>query len=120
MTVELYIIAISASILFLLVSIRFFRIAYAANEKSPRFLRRSDFLFKALGIYLYDLLIHVGEKINNFFKSIPQHVLHLIHDFLNFLSRKTKKWVDLVKGKNIQTNKGAVSLYLKKLDEDKR
>jgi hypothetical protein len=117
MTTELYIIAVSAVILTTLISIRYFKVAYARSDTSPRFLESSDDKVKDVTLHLQRTCLKISDGVSGFIKSIPHRLLHLIHIFLNFLSKKTKRWVDLVKGKNIQTNKGAVSLYLRQLED---
>lgn len=115
MLVEIILIGVSIIIMFLLISIRYFSLAYA--KSSSNFLYKSD---KKINSYFFGIkrfFNHLTESVTDFFKNIPHLLLNILNKILFKLYKKTKKLVDLIKGNKVPTNKGSVSLFLKRIEK---
>ena len=54
-----------------------------------------------------------------FTKKIPVHILKIVSNLHDYLYRRYGKHVDMIKGRNIPTNKGSVSFFVSAISEYK-
>lgn len=55
-----------------------------------------------------------------FVKNLPVRALHMVSNLHVFMHRKYGKHVDMIKGKNVPTNKGQVSFFVNSISEYKK
>ena len=112
---ELILIGISAVIVLLMVSVRYFKIAYAKTDGNS--FVRVDNKINSVWSWFRKIFMDTSDDIAELIKDIPHLSMHFLNRIFYRLYKKTKKIVDLIKGKRIKTDKGSVSIYLKSIDE---
>jgi hypothetical protein len=116
MLTELILGFISIVFVLFLVTMRYFSLAYAKGSSSM--LSKSDSKIVSLWSWIKRFCRETGQDISELFKDLPHIVLHFFQKLFYKLYKRTKKLVDLIKGNRIQTDKGSVSLYLKKIENN--
>lgn len=119
MTIEVYLILISFVLVALMISFRLFS-ANTGNSVTSGILFKTDRVLEKFILRFFKTSKRVGDSVSDFIKTLPHNILKFFHLMLVKLSKKTKRWVDLIQGKNIPRSKGAVSLYLQKIDKEEK
>ena len=118
MLIEIILITISVFLMIFLVSVRYLKIFYARNDNNS-FLIKTDKKIIVIWDWLRNFCINTINDFSELIKDIPHITLHFLNRIFYKLYKKTKKLIYGVKTKNIKTDGGAVSVYLKKIDSDK-
>jgi hypothetical protein len=113
-SIELILISISIFGILLLLLVRNFKLFYAKDSSTflgsvDRFLSRNIKTIKQTYLFLV-------KNISEFIKDIPHLFLDLINKVLYRSHKKTKKLVDVIRGNRIKSDRGSVSLYLKRIE----
>jgi len=115
MLTEFILIAVALLFIVLLISIRYFGLAYA-KDNSGNFFAKTDLKITKVSHFLKKLYVNTSRDLTELIKDLPHITLHIINQIFYKLYKKTKKLVDLIKGHRIKTDKGSVSIYLKRIE----
>jgi hypothetical protein len=113
MLIEFILIGISIVFILFLVSMRYFKIAYAKGGTSVFF--KTDKKIFSFWQHLKRIYLEISRDLTELVKDLPHLVIRLLNKIFYKLYKKTKR---LIKGNKVSTNKGAVSLYLKRIEKD--
>ena len=116
MIIELILVAVSVVVLVSLLFVRHYNLAYAKSSANE-FLDKSDYRIYSEWNWFAKFYQATSRDIVELVKDSPHIVLHFLSKVFYFLYKKTRKLVDLIKGNKIKTDRGSVSIYLKKIEK---
>ena len=115
MFVEMILSIISVALILILLLVRKFNFVYAKGES--KVLSSSDRKIVSFWNWLKRIYRESSDDVVELVKDTPHITLHFLNRIFYKLYKRTKKLINLIKGKRIRSDGGSVSLYLKRIEK---
>lgn len=116
---EVILFLVSIFVMLMFLAFRSIEVKRNKNFISLNIRNKSDRFILKYWRYLIAILNYIAEVIAFNLKKIPTIFMHIVSDIWEFITERSSKYVDVVRGKGTLKKGGSVSFFISSISEGK-